>query len=359
MSTSARRPSSDVPPAEHRGGRRTPLDRLSRPPVEPAGQSSADGRDPGTSDVWGSAPDPEPGPAPVGARVDDPVDTSDDIGAVDSPWGVAAVPTWLDPVAPEQRPRARMTVGDGFGDLEPDDLEDTRPPRRFAVAPPAAIALILVGVVVCAVAGISLLRGGSDDAMTPVAFPADAGPTSSAVTRPEPPVPQADTEVVVSVVGLVHRPGLVRLHGQARVADAINRAGGPRKGADLLSLNLAQRLADGDQVLVGYTAGGGRMAMRSAVVGPSAAAGASGPATSGSGGGPASPTSAGHSTGKIDLNTATESQLDELPGVGPVTAKAIIGWRETHGRFTSVEQLGEVDGIGPARLAKLRDLVTV
>jgi competence protein ComEA len=61
----------------------------------------------------------------------------------------------------------------------------------------------------------------------------------------------------------------------------------------------------------------------------------------------------------VDLNTATAEDLDALPGVGPVTAAAILAWREAHGRFSSVDQLGEVDGIGPARLEKLRDLVHV
>ncbi|WAC57964.1 ComEA family DNA-binding protein [Gordonia sp. SL306] len=282
---------------------------------------------------------------------------------MDSPWGVAAVPTWLDPVPPEDRPRSRMIVGDRFGDLDPDDLDEPGPRRRFAVAPPAAIALILVGIVACSVAGFSLLRGGSGDATTPVAFPMSAGPTSSAAA-PAASVasagssPPAAEELVVSVVGLVHRPGLVRLHGQPRVADAIDRAGGARRGADLLSLNLAQRLSDGDQILVGYAGSGGRMSIRSAVVGPSGPTGASGPPSSANGG-PASSSPTAGAAGKVDLNTATEAQLDELPGVGPVTAKAIIAWREAHGRFGSVEQLGEVDGIGPARLAKLRDLVIV
>ncbi|NDZ93808.1 ComEA family DNA-binding protein [Streptomyces sp. SID6673] len=288
-------------------------------------------------------------------------------GAVDSPWGVAAVPTWLDPVPPEDRPRSRMTVGDSFGDLDPDDLDEPGPRRRFAVAPPAAIALILVGIVACAVAGFSLLRGGSGDATTPVAFPMSAGPTSSAAAPAASaeaggsagsPPPAAE-ELVVSVVGLVHRPGLVRLRGQPRVADAIDRAGGARRGADLLSLNLAQRLSDGDQILVGYAGSGGRMSIRSAVVGPSGTTGASGPPLSANGGPTASSSPTAGAAGKVDLNTATEAQLDELPGVGPVTAKAIIAWRESHGRFGSVEQLGEVDGIGPARLAKLRDLVAV
>jgi competence protein ComEA len=99
------------------------------------------------------------------------------------------------------------------------------------------------------------------------------------------------------------------------------------------------------------------MSMRSAVVGAEGAAPAPGPSA-----GPGSPppaSSAAEAGGRVNLNTATETELDALPGVGPVTAKAILDWRERNGRFTSVDQLAEVDGIGPARLARLRDLVTV
>ncbi|MEV6062491.1 ComEA family DNA-binding protein [Nocardia asteroides] len=157
-------------------------------------------------------------------------------------------------------------------------------------------------------------------------------------------------EVVVSVVGLVGRPGLHRLPGGARVADALDTAGGATDGADLGGLNLAQRLSDGDQIVVAATA-------------PD-----SGPRTSSVSSGPAGTTpntprttstgTAQSARNRINLNTATEAELDALPGVGPVTASAIIAWRTTNGRFTDITQLGEVDGIGPARLARLRDLVT-
>ncbi|MGW5387907.1 helix-hairpin-helix domain-containing protein [Nocardia sp. NPDC003963] len=179
------------------------------------------------------------------------------------------------------------------------------------------------------------------DSPEPADAPAAAGEKASTRTQP--------TELVVSVVGLVSRAGLVRLPSGARVADAISAAGGVLDGADLAGLNLAQRLADGDQVRVGPT-GSGAPPPGSATI--SGGAGAAAPAGAAGDGAAAAGT-------PVDLNVATEADLDALPGVGPVTAKAIIAWRETHGRFTEVEQLAEVDGIGPGRLARLRELVTV
>lgn len=187
-------------------------------------------------------------------------------------------------------------------------------------------------------------------AVAPAALPVDSPEAGRAPLTAEPPPTAAQpAELVVSVVGLVHRAGLVRLPPGARVADALSAAGGARDGADLAGLNLAQRLADGDQVRVGPSGPGGPLPGSATISGGSAGA----PPVAGTGGGESA---AGT---PVDLNAATEAELDALPGVGPVTAKAIIAWRETNGRFTDVEQLAEVDGIGPARLARLRELVTV
>ena len=135
--------------------------------------------------------------------------------------------------------------------------------------------------------------------------------------------------LVVHVVGAVRRAGLFRLPEGARVADALARAGGPTARADLSLVNLAAPLADGQQVVV-----------------PRRGAPGSAPA-----GAPA--------TGmKVSLAMATVEQLDELPGVGPVTAQKIVDWRATHGPFRSVEDLDAIPGIGPARVEQLRDLVT-
>jgi competence protein ComEA len=146
--------------------------------------------------------------------------------------------------------------------------------------------------------------------------------------------PGTGNTIVVSVVGLVVRPGLVTLPEGARVADAVREAGGPVAGADLSGLNIARRVADGEQIYVGVPAPAERQ-----------------PAGTG-----LDPSSNG---GKIDLNSASIAQLDTLPGVGQVTAQRIVDWRTKHGRFTRVEQLREVDGIGPARYAQLKDLVMV
>lgn len=328
-------------------------------------------------------------PTPVGATRTPELDAllSPEIDDASSrSWGIDTTPGWLAP----ERERPRRLDGreglraNGFDDERRDDLDpdldededEYRPRRRFAVAPAGAIALILVGVVACVIAGFGLLR--NDDVVPTVAFPASAGPSASipfasipsgaaapsAAALPSAAAPSAaPAQIVVSVVGLVRKPGLVRLAPRSRVADALSSAGGAREGADTTSLNLAQVLGDGDQVLVGYASKDGNASLRSAVVAagvgrqdsssPPVAGDASesGTGTTGSG-------SSNSTGGKVDLNTASAEQLDALPGVGPVTAKAIIDWRSQHGKFTSVDQLGEVDGIGPARLAKLRDLVT-
>ena len=143
--------------------------------------------------------------------------------------------------------------------------------------------------------------------------------------------------LVVHVVGEVQRPGLYRLRDGARIADAVRRAGGARHGADLAALNLAAPLVDGVQVLV-----------------PSRAANE--PGTPSSSGGPAAGGVAGAAA--VSLSSATVEELDELPGVGPITAQKIIDYRAEHGPFASVDDLDAVPGIGPTRIEQLRDLVT-
>ncbi|ATD71551.1 MULTISPECIES: ComEA family DNA-binding protein [Gordonia] len=329
-------------------GRRNPLDRLGPVVERPA---SRDDLSPAAA---GSDPPPGAGdPAAAAVAVEEPEHPG---------WGIGGMPTWLDAPPPTSPTRGHfddvLDPDDDRSGEDRDEDEDPVPRRRFAVAPPAAIALIAVGVIACVVAGFGLFRG--TDSAPVVDFGATAG-SSSMPDASVPPVsaPPSTTpaRLVVSVVGLVNRPGLVRLAPGARVAEAIDQAGGPRKGADLLSLNLARILRDGDQILVGYAAGEGQMSLRSAVVGAEGGVPAPGPSVGR--GSPPPASSAAEPGGRVNLNTATEAELDALPGVGPVTAKAILDWRERNGRFTSVDQLAEVDGIGPARLAKLVNLVTV
>ncbi len=139
----------------------------------------------------------------------------------------------------------------------------------------------------------------------------------------------AAPRLVVHVVGAVRRAGLFRLPEGSRVADALARAGGPTVRADLSLVNLAAPLADGQQVVV--------------------------PRRGPPGSAPAAAPSAGT---KVSLAMATVEQLDELPGIGPVTAQKIVDWRATHGPLRSVEDLDAIPGIGPARVEQLRDLVT-
>lgn len=145
-------------------------------------------------------------------------------------------------------------------------------------------------------------------------------------------------ELVIDVAGRVRRPGIVTLPTGSRVFEAIKAAGGIKGKVDTSTLNLARELTDGEQIVVGLKP--------VEAVDPAAPIGG---APGGSGTAPA----------LINLNTATAEQLDTLPGVGPVTAQAILGWRSENGRFSTVDDLLDVKGIGEATLAELRDLVTV
>lgn len=165
----------------------------------------------------------------------------------------------------------------------------------------------------------------------------EASPSASA--SPGAAMPAA-TGVYVHVAGAVRHAGLYRLEVGGRVADALALAGGFADDADRDAVNLARPVADGEQIVVPVAG---------------AAADASAVAAGGAGG-----AGAGGSTGGlIDLNTATKEQLDTLPRVGPAMADRIIAWRTENGRFTSVDDLLSVPGIGDKMLAALRDLVRV
>jgi competence protein ComEA len=169
---------------------------------------------------------------------------------------------------------------------------------------------------------------GSAEPLAPVvpsdaAAPGDSGPGQT----------DAGEELVVDVAGKVRRPGIAVLPAGSRVVDALDAAGGARRGVDLTSLNLARPVVDGEQILVGVAPAAG--------VAGTVDAPAPDDAT------------------LVNLNTADQAALDTLPGVGPVTADAILAWREANGAFTSVDELLEVDGIGEATLADLAPLVTL
>ena len=170
--------------------------------------------------------------------------------------------------------------------------------------------VLLLSVAGSRIAGVGASRG-----------PAAVAPLSRIRSAPA----GAQPPLVVHVVGAVRRAGLFRLRDGSRVADALARAGGPTRHADL-----AAPLVDGEQVVVPRRGPGGSTAVTAA---PGAGA-------------------------KVSLGSATVEQLDELPGVGPVTAQKIVDWRSTHGPFRSVDDLDDVPGIGPARIEQLRDLVT-
>lgn len=188
--------------------------------------------------------------------------------------------------------------------------------------------------------------------------PADSG---SAPARASPAAEQSTpTPVIrVHVLGAVRRPGVVELPAGARVQDALQAAGGPRKRAELGDLNLARPLADGQQVFVAGRDSGDRVSEVRDPGSPTGGAPGGGAGTgSGSGSGGSSDLP-GAPSAPVDLNTATLQELDDLPGVGPVTAQKILGWRDEHGSFSSVDELQEIDGIGPKTFADLAPLVTV
>jgi competence protein ComEA len=186
---------------------------------------------------------------------------------------------------------------------------------------PTVVALLVVLLALLVIAGRRLVDTG-----------AASQPAAAASLRPIAATPAPASLVVVHVVGAVRSPGLYRLRDGTRVADALARAGGATRRADLAAVNLAAPLADGSQIVVPRRAPPGTGATPSAST-PSAPA-------------------------KVSLASATLEQLDALPGVGPVTAQKILDYRQQHGAFRSVDDLDAIPGIGPARVEQLRDLVT-
>lgn len=299
-----------------------------------------------------------------------------------APTGGTAPGGQVGPASPDvgrARARRAASVASGLSAASSDRDESTGPavpgrpkivsiPRllasaRVQVRPRAVAALLIVALVAGALLAVRLAVASRAAEPVPVAPNSSglvgrslpAGFTGLGVpASAQPPTPAAlatasvagGAPVVVHVVGHVARPGVVRLGAGARVLDAVEQAGGALADADLRRINLARPLGDGEQVVVPAPgepidpAGGGSGPVSGS--GKAAVGGQSGP-------GPA----------PVNLNTADLAALDTLPGVGPVLAQRILDWRAEHGRFTSVEELGEVSGIGAKLLSQISPRVTL
>lgn len=242
---------------------------------------------------------------------------------------------------------------DGFVDLTrppaPRTLRDRLPAPLAPLSGPrlAGLALAAVG----AVLGVLLLWP------RPAAPDPELSLPRASTTLSLAPVATTATSVgplVVDVVGEVRQPGVQRVPAGARIADVVDAAGGLTDRADRARVNFAAPVADGERVFV--PAVGQPVPAVAVGATPSGAGVAGAPGAGGAGAGGAG---AGAPAAPVDLNTATLAELDTLPGVGPTTAQAIIDHRTEHGPFTSVDQLLDVRGIGDAKLAELRDRVTV
>jgi competence protein ComEA len=232
----------------------------------------------------------------------------------------------LEPAAPSRLAGARLNPG-----------------RRgvLAMAVVTTVTVLVAGGWVLASRPHPMLAAGSAPGGSPPAKAAapltPGGSLTSPLARPS-----AAAGLVVDVVGRVRRPGVYRLPSGSRVDDAVRAAGGLLGGVDPVTVNLARKLADGEQVAIGL-----------------AAVGSPGPGSEPGSEPSGSPPAAGSSSGPLDLNSATLAQLDALPGIGPSLAQHILDWRTEHGRFDSVDQLNKVSGIGDSKFADLKPLVSV
>ena len=194
-----------------------------------------------------------------------------------------------------------------------------RPAARWRLGVGAAVVVVILALAVTV--GIGILRG--------------VGAPTEAVVLAEEPAEISDADIYVHVFGAVADPGLYVLRQGARVVDAIAAAGGLVDGADEDAVNLARPVSDGEQLEVPLLGAG-------PADGPEGASAAADPGD-----------------GRVNLHTAGEAELDTLPRIGPAMARRIIEWRDANGRFTSVEDLLAVPGIGDKMLESLRELVTL
>ncbi|MFJ2031023.1 helix-hairpin-helix domain-containing protein [Streptosporangium sp. NPDC087985] len=217
--------------------------------------------------------------------------------------------------------------------------------RRVVAAQGAVLApgrpglrlLLLIALIAAVAGGVYAWRSQPEPEPLAPPRPVSGSPLPERAGPPQPGSPRSDAviEVTVHVTGKVRRPGVITLPAGSRVTDAVRAAGGLRKGGAAGTLNLARKLVDGEQIVVGAT-------------GPAAAAPVA-----------ADPVAADPTGVVLDLNTATPQQLEQLPGVGQVLARRIVEYRDSHGGFRTVEQLREVSGIGDRKYADMKDRVRV
>lgn len=245
--------------------------------------------------------------------------------------GVAEVPDRVDAAAADPSSSRAAARGSGGEAAAAAALAGLSPGRR-AMKP-----LIVIAVCVALVAAFLAWR--SRPAVSTVA------PEVSVAASPVRPTQEAPTPasgeqspsvyLVIAIQGQVRHPGLVKLPPGARIADAIEAAGGVLPGTDVSYVNLAQKVADGQLIVINKS-------------GPAGGSGGSAGDPGASGGGQL-----------IDLNTASESDLETLPGIGPSLGARILAYRTQHGGFKNVDELRNVSGIGDSKFAEIKDLVTV
>ncbi|MGO4593913.1 ComEA family DNA-binding protein [Leifsonia sp. 2TAF2] len=232
-------------------------------------------------------------------------------------------------------------LSDGSAGPAPDvevpgdgDGNDGRRPRRVRVGVGAAVVLLIVAAVVAVLVSATAQRGSS------LPLPTGTGAVSRAPSSPGSGPDTAGSSAIVHVTGAVRTPGLVVLHSGARVVDAVAAAGGFADGADAAALNLARPVADGEQLVV----------PRVGEQPPSGAVANVGSSPGGAAAVPGAP---------VNLNTATQPELENLPRIGPALAQRILDWRAANGRFVQATDLLKVSGIGQKLFDGLKDRVTV
>lgn len=315
------------PTTEHAGwiplGSGPPEPKLAREPgADPPGADSAISDPPGVDPLRGE---------PVGVQ-----DLGAELPGDDMPSHVGTIAQHRSTRTSRWKRLRRAALARAVAAV-PRDLVAARLDPRWRGVLAVAVAVLL------AVAVTAVVLWRARPTSEPVAT--GAAPVLSRAANPAPTGASGrpSTGVVVDVTGTVRHPGLVHVPVGSRVDDAIRAAGGARAGADLSALNLARKVIDGEQIVVGRPVAAGAVASG---------------ATSPTAGSPGAPAGSG-SGSKVDLNTATAADLDTLPGVGPVLAQRIIDYRTAHNGFRTVDQLREVQGIGDARFHDLSPLVSV